>query len=791
VLEQNKESTTDLRELEAACGANLFREAGRMLTRLEGRMDHGLLPNRNDGNWLMSWPIALSKLTETYPTLRKTLRADFAPEGRLELRRALEEKNERALESLALRYYGTEEAAEAILWLGDRYLLDGEPALASACFHEALHMAEGAEIRRKIDDRLQLVAALLGQTVTTPAQADIEIGGERLSPVALQALRKKRKEEAVDSRTIANLPPQLAPLPTALDVVSHGSFEGERGENAGAPPYLPASRVRLEVDWFARQVALSTEGNRLFVSNRFQVNCYELPSAKLQWQNALSRDPARQEFPASAYEYPLTPMRPVVVGPRLYVRRLPRGPAPHPNVPPVGVATLVCLDTTTGKVDWQTTNHLEGRLHYVSDPWVIQDQVFAIAEKQPKDADHSLVLMIHNREDGRLLGERPLLSVLSQFDKQRNCQVTALEENCIATVGGSVFCFDLAGNVRWARRQLSAPEETDPHWYVQPHDAPLVVGGRCYLVQPGVLNLLCLAPESGQVSWQKAIPGLRRLAGLVGDRLVVQTDNGFLCLDPTTGKERWRHDVAQLLSGTLCGGPGGLMYTDCVVVPNERDLLEPRLVWLDLETGRERAHISFPNLRHAQPQLGPLFVAGDRLWVFSGKGNNLVRDLLELAPRGQALPETPPPTEWDAWTPTVSGSVRMAAARVLPGWTVFDSKPLEKTGLHAEFKGHRNVLCVAAPLCLGRHIDVPAVAKPRLLLRVATEGKGASELSVYVEGTRIWQQECSSAKTGDGWKDWQVDLSAYKGKRVWVVVRHSPAGVEAIYSYWEKMTLME
>jgi hypothetical protein len=83
------------------------------------------------------------------------------------------------------------------------------------------------------------------------------------------------------------------------------------------------------------------------------------------------------------------------------------------------------------------------------------------------------------------------------------------------------------------------------------------------------------------------------------------------------------------------------------------------------------------------------------------------------------------------------------------------------------------------------------VGKPRLLLSVATEGKGASELSVSVEGTRIWQQECTLAKTGDGWKDWQVDLSAFKGKRVWVVVRHHPAGVEATYSYWEKIALME
>jgi outer membrane protein assembly factor BamB len=481
-------------------------------------------------------------------------------------------------------------------------------------------------------------------------------------------------------------------------------------------------------------------------------------------------------------------MHPVVAGPHLFVRRLMLGPFTKPY----GVATLVCLETATGKVEWSTTNHLKGRLHYVSDPLVIQDQIFALAEKQPLDGDRSLMLMIHHRANGRLLAERPIVSVYSSFDQQRSCQLTALEDGCLATVGGGVLCFDLAGNIRWARRPLWIPAQVDPHWLLQTHDPPLIVGDRCFVVQPGVLNLVCLAPESGRLHWQKAIAGLRRLTGLVGNRLVLQIDSGFLCLDAATGKERWRHDAPQLLSHPLCGGNTGLMYSASEAIPGDNKLRGVRLVWVDLETGRERTHFSLNTIRHAQPRLGPLFVAGDRLWAFSGNGNDLARDLIELAPKGPSLPTTPVPTEWETWTQTVSGSVRTSAARVLPGWTVFESKALEKVGLVAEFKGKSDVLRVTAPFCLARHLDVPAAGNPRLLLRVATEVKGPCLVAIDVEGERIWQQRVSSATTGDPWKDWEVDLSAYKGKRVWVVMRHLPRQIGgATFSYWSKIELVK
>jgi outer membrane protein assembly factor BamB len=788
LLDLDKDGTTDLGEIEAALRAQSYREAGRILTHIQGHSDRSLLPDSSDGQRLMCWPVAIAGLVEAHPELRTLLRTEFAPEGRLQLRRALDEKDEMALEALALRFPGTDEAAEALLWLGDRCLVDGDPALAVGRYRQALRMTEGA-LRRRIEDRLQLTAALLGQPVTTLPAEDIKFGDMRLSPAALQALRQKRRADGVDSRWAAGLPPQLAPAPSVFDVEPRGRFEGETGDKPTALPLLFPAGARFE-DWFARQIALAADGNRLIVSNRFQVDCYALPSGELQWRTALSRDAARQEMPAPANEYPLTPMRPVIAGPRLFVRRLMRGPGGPTIMAPVAVATLACLDIATGSVLWSTTNHRTGQLHYVSDPLVIQDQVFVVGQKRAAEGDGALVLMIHDRSNGTLLAERLLAPVRASLDDQRGCQLTAREDSCLATVGGSVLCFDLAGNLRWARRPLWIPPEADAHWVYQSHEPPLIIGDRCFVVQPGVLNLVSLDPETGRLYWQKAVIGLRRLAGCVDGRLIVQIDSGFLCLDAATGTEQWRHEVPHLLSSVLCGGPGGLLYSTADAIPGEKGLYHPTLVWVDLESGREKTSFPLDSLRHVEPRLGPLFVAGGRLWAFAGKGGDLTRDLIELVPKGQDLPATPAATEWEAWARNAPGPLHAAAARVLPGWTVFDGKAHPKIGV-AEFQGERNVLCAPASFAIGRHLTIPAEGNPRLVLRVNNEAKKACKLAVDVDGKRLWLQDVYFPTTGDQWKDWEVDFSAFKGQRVWVVVRHLSSDPAAACSFWSKIELRD
>jgi hypothetical protein len=227
------------------------------------------------------------------------------------------------------------------------------------------------------------------------------------------------------------------------------------------------------------------------------------------------------------------------------------------------------------------------------------------------------------------------------------------------------------------------------------------------------------------------------------------------------------------------------------VVPGDREMYRPNLVWVDLETGRQKVRFPLDALRQAQPRLGPLFVVGGRLWAFAGKGGDLLRDLIELVPKGPRLPTTPPPSKWEVWTHTDPGASH-AAARVLPGWTVFQMNANDKTGLMEEFQGQRGVLCAAAPFVIGRHLDVPATVKPRLLLRVSSEAKAPFVLAMDIDGKRLAQQAIVFAPTEDPWKGWEVDLSAYKGQRRWVVVRQLPQdNAESACSFWAKIELRE
>ena len=311
-------------------------------------------------------------------------------------------------------------------------------------------------------------------------------------------------------------------------------------------------------------------------------------------------------------------------------------------------------------------------------------------------------------------------------------------------------------------------------------------------MQSGVQNLVCLAPDSGRLRWQKAVFGLRRIAGLVENRLILQTDAGFVCLDAATGKEQWHHDAAgPMMSATLCGGPGGLVYATAELVPGDKELHQPILIWVDLETGREKTRSTLYGQLNYQPRFGPLFVAGDRLWAFSGKGGELKRDLLELVPKNEPPAATPVPTEWDNWTRSVSAPLRSTAAKVLPGWTVFNARMQSRIGLVPEYLGQRDVLSAPLHFLAARHLDVPGTEKPRLRIRATNEAKRQTTIAVDVEGKRVWHQDLNPTTTGDQWKEWEVDLSMFKGKRVWVQVRQIAGDGDSACTLWSKIELVE
>jgi hypothetical protein len=94
---------------------------------------------------------------------------------------------------------------------------------------------------------------------------------------------------------------------------------------------------------------------------------------------------------------------------------------------------------------------------------------------------------------------------------------------------------------------------------------------------------------------------------------------------------------------------------------------------------------------------------------------------------------------------------------------------------------------VAASFVVGRHLDVPSTPRPRLVVRVAGDAKGQCTIAVDIDGKRIGHQDIA----GDQWKDWEVDLSDFKGQRPWIVVRQLAKDGDAVCSFWAKLELLE
>ena len=55
---------------------------------------------------------------------------------------------------------------------------------------------------------------------------------------------------------------------------------------------------------------------------------------------------------------------------------------------------------------------------------------------------------------------------------------------------------------------------------------PLVAEERVYATQPGVWGVECMDIESGRLLWRQGDGDLTRLAGMVGERLILSTSWG-------------------------------------------------------------------------------------------------------------------------------------------------------------------------------------------------------------------------------------------------------------------------
>lgn len=775
VEELSKDAYNFLAEFQALLESEAFDEAARMIAAVEPHAAQGVAADRRDPRLLVSLPAAIRLAMRDRPALRAVMEEQFADLAELRVRRAIGQGDETAVRSAALQFDATPAAALAARWLGDRALSRGYFEQALALYDRAERTAAPAQ-RAELSPRKRLTGAMLGRDIGSSVASAVELGDVRIPPDEFETLVTQMRErasaatDAVRSGAAAAPRLQAAPSPTGFSTQTRGRLDGPAGEK---PHELPRSVRQENVDWAARQLAWVIEGNVLYVSNRFHVAAYDLPSGQRRWQS-----PAPPGRPARAHEWSLTPMRPLVTEKHILVRQLNAdGPL------------LACLNKQDGKVVW-TSQPPQGEW-LASDPLPAPGGLLAFRLRRDSSREMSLRLCDYDIATGEPLDQHELLRLReSSWTGRYVCQATVVDDAVVAMLGGCAVCVDLTGGVRWVRRQLYLPADEDWLGGAQHHDPPLAHEGRVFLAQPGVRSIECVDVETGRSYWTRVIPDVQRVLGVSGERLIVETSQGFVALDAHSGADAWRRVDTARLEGRL-GDEDKLLYVRRVAGERDDTNLRPELVWLDIHTGEVVATTVLDGLNRKELTFGPIIAHQDRLWAFVGGGaHEPHRDLVELAPQGEA--RLPVALAEDAWMRHFPPAVQQAAARVLHDWRLFRAIVEKSSGYYAEQHGEKDVLALdgsrSQPMTFARQVTLPRNAHARLRIRLALDQVKPSRLQVEFRGQEVWAEELSEQKlSARVWRDFEASLASHAGETGWLVIRLSPEKDERITAFWKRL----
>jgi outer membrane protein assembly factor BamB len=607
IANSSKEGFNTLAELDAALAEQSYRDACQIISSARPDLALGLFPDGGDPRLLLSLTQAVDLAMRDNPQLQQTMVSQFSAIGRLRLQQAAADANPRVMQALAVQFFGTSAAATAHQWLGDRALVIGDFAWAASEYEQALRSAEPDQ-RPSISARLRLAAAMLGRDAGEPVKETVSLETVKVAPDAFERLVAEMKQQAVAKGiappAVVESSPRLGVKPVRYEVQHRAALRGDVGENPGNPN-------SGEIDWVARQTGWSLVKDVLYLSNRFQVTAYNVKSRQQVWTQPVGKEQA----PANGW--PLTPARPVVAGERLYVRRLAKA---NPE--------LVCLNSANGQVRWTTKN----AVNVASDPLLLQDRVYALTFATPHENGLSAIDFSQiDATSGDVVSQQPVIQLRNLWDRQLSCQAVIAGTRIVGVAGGTVFCCDFTGRPVWVRRQQWIPPSQALAANEQSPSVPLVIGNRLFVSQPGVFAMECLDLETGRRVWQEPIPDLRRMIGLTGERLIVETARGWQALGITDGNLLWQHDADQVLDAQVCPASGDLLVARREIQQN--DVWRAVLLWLNAETGRELARLPLDQLNDKQPFLGPVVVDQDHLWALFGRTlRDPHRDLFELLP---------------------------------------------------------------------------------------------------------------------------------------------------------------
>jgi outer membrane protein assembly factor BamB len=405
------------------------------------------------------------------------------------------------------------------------------------------------------------------------------------------------------------------PSPSGYEAQIRSRLDGPAGERPQEETGRRTNQYR--VDWSDRQIATAVHGGTMYVANHFQVAAYDLTSGQRLWQS--QPPPGAMQ---RAQEWALIPMRPLVVGDRIFVRLL---YSPHP--------VLACIERSSGKLLWVSENR--DREFFVSDPYLVHGQLVALGILLQQDQEQLRHYHIDPRT-GEILRHHDLVKLRTTWKARSCCELIEVEEGLVAVLGGFTIAIDTAVNIRWIRTQVALPADEDPRWVLQSYQRPLVRDGRIYLTQPGVRTVDCLDAATGRLYWSAILPEIVGLIGLAGDLLIVRTETEIRGLAIADSAAKWRYSANHLYSFPLVDHER-LLIAGREPAPSPSDPSRIRLTWLNSADGQPTATTLLPSLEDSDPRLGPLVPFKDRLFTFFGRGqHDPTRDVVELIPTREA-----------------------------------------------------------------------------------------------------------------------------------------------------------
>jgi len=573
----------------AIANAQFDRACKLFVSRYTGQSSMHLVRHPSDPRGWITLEASAAVLMRRYPRVQQALARKDVLRGRLRVRQAIADKDPVRVARAAAQFYGTAAAAEAHVWLGDRAYVAGGFRRAAGHYAAA---AKSADViaRADVAARQRLAAAHLGRTAGRPAVKPVTIGSKTLSPQKIEqevarALQAAKRAGGGPARGVL---PWVLPGPArfASSVVANPGQMPRRPAGVPAALWTPQSVGRLAA---LRPCAVPFAGGVRCERVGSDLVC---PGADgVKWQTKV---------------------------PGLKMVRQPRSrggwikmPAPFAEQP--------------------------RRPFIVSEPVVIGDRVYALFDEQT-DAGGGARISLHgfNAAEGKRVLDQPLFALPQFCSGTQRMLLKIVGGRCLVWFAGGVLCAEIDGPVAWARLPEGVTLRPAAGKGRAPSANPFVVDGkRVILGDAGAPYVECVDLPRGIRRWASVPMDVVRLAGHAAGRLLVETADEIVALDPADGRVVWRRPASPMPNTLTADKAGTVLYA-------RRAGKGIELVWLDAKTGKVRAAAPVDNLAMpagAKTRLGPFLGVGRELLAPMQTGGKA--QVVRLMPRGSAAAPNP------------------------------------------------------------------------------------------------------------------------------------------------------